>query len=71
MVASAAERLRRCKAAIAAAYLDVLPSASLGSVVLRDDQRRIVARARRALALHRGCLIGEEVGRGKTFVALS
>ena len=59
------------RAAIAAAYLDTLPDALLGDIQLRDDQRRIVARAQRALASHGGCLIGEDVGRGKTFVALA
>ena len=38
---------------------------------LRDDQRRIVARAERAIARDGGCLIAEDVGRGKTFVALA
>ncbi len=38
---------------------------------LRDDQRRIVARAQHAIARHGGCLIAEDVGSGKTFVALA
>ena len=56
---------------MAAACIDSLPGATLGSVQLRDDQRRIVARAARAIAQQGGCLIGEDVGRGKTFVALA
>ncbi|MEP7000262.1 MAG: helicase-related protein [bacterium] len=64
-------RLSAARAAIAAACLENLPSAALGSVQLRDDQRRIVARATRALAREGGCLIGEDVGRGKTYVALA
>ena len=56
---------------MAAAYLDALPDAVLGSVRLRDDQRRIVARARRALERDGGCLVADDVGRGKTFAALA
>lgn len=70
MVRPADARLIAAKAAIASACLDALPDSALGEVVLRDDQRRIVARAQRALDAYGGCLIGEDVGRGKTFVAL-
>ena len=71
MVSHADDRLRAALGAIANTALDALPSAQLGEVVLRDDQRRIVARAQRALDLHGGCLIAEAVGRGKTYVALA
>ena len=64
-------RLSAARAAIAAVCLDGLPSSTLGSVQLRLDQRRILARATRALEHQGGCLIGEDVGRGKTFVALA
>lgn len=70
-MSSAEHRLNTAKHAIAAAYLDALPEGTLGSIVLRDDQRRTVARARRSLARHGGCLIADDVGRGKTFVALA
>ena len=43
----------------------------LGSIRLRDDQRFIAARAQRLLDRHGGCLIAEDVGRGKTFIALA
>ncbi|CAN5813292.1 hypothetical protein BH11GEM1_BH11GEM1_16610 [soil metagenome] len=56
---------------MAAACLGALPGATLGSVTLRADQRRVVSRAARALVEHGGCLVGEEVGRGKTFIALA
>jgi superfamily II DNA or RNA helicase len=56
---------------MAAACLGALPSATLGSVMLRADQRRVVSRAARDLAEHGGCLVGEDVGRGKTFIALA
>ncbi|MDB4888520.1 MAG: hypothetical protein JWL61_375 [Gemmatimonadetes bacterium] len=65
------DRLKAALAAIANAGLDALPPAQLGEVELRDDQRRIVARARRALDRDGGCLIAEAVGRGKTYVALA
>lgn len=66
-------RLTAARAAIAAACLDALslPESTLGELRLRADQRRIVARARQLLDCHGGCLIGEEVGRGKTFIALA
>jgi superfamily II DNA or RNA helicase len=64
-------RLRAARASIAAACLDALPDAALGELRLREDQRHIVARARQLLDRHGGCLIGEEVGRGKTFIALA
>ena len=71
MVSPAEKRLAAAKAAIASACLDALPPAALGKVVLRDDQRLIAARAQRLLERHGGCLIAEDVGRGKTFVALA
>ena len=67
----AAARLIAARAALARAALDALPPAQLGDIVLRSDQRRIIARAQRALEAHGGCLIGEDVGRGKTFIALA
>lgn len=63
--------LRAARAAIARAALDALPDAALGDVILRADQRLTVSRAGRALDRVGGCLIGEDVGRGKTFVALA
>jgi hypothetical protein len=71
MVSHADTRLSAARAAIAAVCLDALPEAVLGVVQLRDDQRRIVARAQRAVHVKGGCLIAEEVGRGKTYVALA
>ncbi len=71
MDAPAEQRLSAARAAVAAAYLDALPDARVGGIVLRDDQRRIVARAARALQRDGGCLVAEDVGRGKTFIALA
>ena len=64
-------RLSAARSAIAHACLDVLPDPRLGEITLRAQQRRIVARAERVLRLHGGCLIAEDVGRGKTFIALA
>lgn len=64
-------RLSAARAAIAAACLDALPDEALGDITLRADQRRVVARAQRALHQHGGCLVADDVGRGKTYVALA
>ena len=71
MVSRSADRLIAARASIARTCLDALPPAQLGAIVLRAEQRRIVARARRTLGEHGGCLIAEDVGRGKTFIALA
>src|SRR3954467_15587311 len=71
MVPSAVERLNAARHAFACSALAALPPAELGKVMLRGDQRRTVARARSALSRDGGCLIAEEVGRGKTYVALA
>ncbi len=63
--------LNDARAAIASACLGVLPDATLGDIQLRDHQRLTVARAQRLLANYGGCLIADNVGRGKTFVALA
>jgi hypothetical protein len=71
MVSSPDQQLNAARGAIAAACLDPLPSATLGEISLRDEQRLVVARARRAIAAHGGVLVADDVGRGKTFVALA
>ncbi|MEO7458416.1 MAG: DEAD/DEAH box helicase [Gemmatimonadaceae bacterium] len=63
--------LTRARAAIAAAVLDVLPDDRLGEIRLWPEQRRIVARALRSLRDHGGALVAEDVGRGKTYIALA
>lgn len=47
------------------------PPAHLGTITLRMDQRLIVGRAEAALARDGGCIIADEVGRGKSYVALA
>ncbi|MBA3672314.1 MAG: hypothetical protein H0W68_09875, partial [Gemmatimonadaceae bacterium] len=64
------DSLRAARAAIAGPHLE-LPPARLGAIVLRDDQRRIVARAEQLIARDGGCLVAEDVGLGKTFIALA
>src|SRR3954469_14220591 len=71
MVSRADDLLNEARAAVARACLDALPDARLGDITLGAAQRRIVARANRALRVHGGCLVGEDVGRGKTFIALA
>ena len=45
--------------------------ASLGEVVLHPHQQEAVERLTRLLAIHRGALLADDVGLGKTFVALA
>ncbi len=65
------EALRAARAAIAAACLDALPIADLGSITLHEHQRLLMSRAQRVLTAYGGCLIADDVGRGKTYVALA
>ncbi len=44
---------------------------SLGDIVLRPSQRRSLDRVRAAIARHGGCLLADDVGRGKTYIALA
>ena len=55
-----------------AELLDVSDVAStLGSVTLRIDQREAVRRVRSMLRSEGGCLLADDVGTGKTYVALA
>jgi hypothetical protein len=56
---------------IARAWLAPDSAATLGSITLRPHQREAVARARTALQEHGGTLIADDVGLGKTFIALA
>lgn len=51
--------------------LPVLPSATLGGIELLPHQRDAVARLRSILDAHHGALLADDVGLGKTFVALA
>ncbi|MDB4884425.1 MAG: hypothetical protein JWL95_3191 [Gemmatimonadetes bacterium] len=46
-------------------------SATLGSIVLRPDQVESLRRVRSQLARDGGCLLADDVGTGKTYVALA
>ncbi len=59
------------RALIANAWLAPDAPQTLGSITLRPHQREAVARARVALAAHGGALIADDVGLGKTFIALA
>lgn len=56
---------------IAHTLLPALPPATLGSIALLPHQRSAVARLRRILDRHHGALLADDVGLGKTFVALA
>lgn len=45
--------------------------ATLGTIRLRDRQRSLASRAARLIDLHRGALLADPVGLGKTYVALA
>jgi superfamily II DNA or RNA helicase len=64
-------RLRAVRARIAEVVCVPPGPASLGGVRLRPHQRRAVARVLRLMAHHGGCLLADDVGRGKTYVALA
>ena len=59
------------RALIAQAWLAPDAAATLGTISLRPHQRDAVARARAALDAHGGTLIADDVGLGKTFIALA
>src|SRR5688572_5796704 len=59
------------RAVIANTWLSPDVPLTLGSITLRPHQREAVARARVALEAHGGTLIADDVGLGKTFVALA
>jgi superfamily II DNA or RNA helicase len=64
-------RLRAARACIGDVASVAAAPAELGTIRLRDDQRLAVARVMRALARDGGCLLADDVGRGKTYVALA
>jgi superfamily II DNA or RNA helicase len=63
--------LRETRARIADACSATAVAAELGEITLRDDQRRTAGRVAAAIARDGGCLLADDVGRGKTFVALA
>lgn len=64
-------RLRVARSRIASVVAGALPPAELGEICLRQEQRLAVARIADSLDRHGGALLADDVGRGKTFVALA
>jgi len=71
MVSLTELHLRAVRARIASAVVHPPVPAQLGSIVLRDEQCSSAARVTAAIARHGGCLLADDVGRGKTYVALA
>ena len=63
--------LHRVRAAIATWMLGRLPSIQLGAITLHAHQADAVARLRRMLDEHRVALLADDVGLGKTYVAIA
>ena len=64
-------RLRATRARIAELATVAAAPPTLGSIRLQSHQRLAVARVIQALARDGGCLLADDVGRGKTYVALA
>jgi superfamily II DNA or RNA helicase len=64
-------RLDRARALLAASTVLDAPSPVLGAIVLRPDQLETAQRVRMHLRRHGGCLLADDVGTGKTYVALA
>lgn len=64
-------RLDHARAVFAASVSIDVPSPTLGDVVLREDQIDTVQRVRAQLRRDGGCLLADDVGTGKTYVALT
>ena len=62
---------RQVQAHLASALIPPLPPAELGDVTLLPHQRDAVARIQRAIRLHHGALLADDVGLGKTYTALA
>ena len=63
--------LDRSRALLAASSVHDAPSPVLGAIVLRPDQVETVHRVRMHLDRDGGCLLADDVGTGKTYVALA
>ena len=64
-------RLRTARALFAESLDGPTDSATLGSITLRADQLRTLRRVRSHLARDGGCVLANDVGTGKTYVALA
>ena len=64
-------RLDQARALLAASIVADAPSPTLGAIVLTPDQCETVCRVRAQLRRDGGCLLADDVGTGKTYVALA
>ncbi|MEO6528058.1 MAG: helicase-related protein [Gemmatimonadaceae bacterium] len=64
-------KLRSVRARFAELLANPRDAAALGSIVLRSDQLQAVRRVETQLARDGGCLLANDVGTGKTYVALA
>jgi superfamily II DNA or RNA helicase len=64
-------RLRAARARIAELFAPAQDAAELGEIRLRPDQREMISRVHALIARDGGCLLADDVGRGKTYVALA
>ncbi len=71
MVSLTELHLRAVRARIAHAVAPPAVDPRLGSILLRRDQCASAARVHALLDRHGGCLLADDVGRGKTYVALA
>ena len=67
----ARRRLDHARGIFAEAVVCDLSAATLGGIVLRPDQVETVRRVRGQLRRDGGCLLADDVGSGKTYVALA
>jgi hypothetical protein len=71
MVSLTELHLRAARARIAAHVVPPAVDPRLGEILLRDDQRAVAGRVAAVLFREGGCLLADDVGRGKTYVALA
>ena len=71
MVSLTDARLRIARARIASAVVRATVNPCLGAITLRSDQQATARRVLTLLDRHGGCLLADDVGSGKTFVALA
>jgi len=64
-------RLRAVRARIGELASGRASPGALGSITLRPHQQLAVSRVTHMIARHGGCLLADDVGRGKTYVALA
>ena len=67
----ARRRLEQARAAFAEVVKDDVIAAQLGDILLRPDQVETVRRVRNHLRRDGGCVLADDVGSGKTYVALA